>query len=499
MPYKHLLVFALLCLAAAAAISPQDTYGAGNSLVSPDTTNTVGQTTSIALDSSGRPVVSYYDNTNGNLKVLRCGNTTCTSGNSITSPDMTGIVGQYTSLALDSSEKPVIAYFDSTNSALKILHCGNVTCTSGNVTTTPDTDTVSTQISLVLDGSGKPAVSYYSGHLKVLRCGDVNCASGNTIAEPDTVGPVGFHSAIAIAFGGIPVVTYYDNDGGDLKVLRCGTTTCLTGNTITTPDTVGDVGQYTSSVQDPSTGVPVVSYYDITNGNLKILRCGNNTCSSGNTFATPDTAGNVGTHTSLVLDSSNKPVVSYRSETSGDLKVLRCGNTTCTAGNFISSVDTNGNVGFETSIALDSGIPVISYFDQTNGDLRVARCGDANCKGSAATGDTDGDGCSDVKEQQTAVGSQTSGGLRDYLNPYDYFNPSHDHMNRIDDILIVVGQYFDDDNDPTPGQPPYLPGYNPDTDRTTIGPNNWNLGVGNGIQRIDDILASVKQYFHDCS
>ncbi len=123
---------------------------------------------------------------------------------------------------------------------------------------------------------------------------------------------------------------------------------------------------------------------------------------------------------------------------------------------------------------------------------------DASIAAAPPCADTDGDGCPDVKEQQTAPGSQVSGGLRDYLNPYDYFNPTHDGMNRVDDVLKVVQQYFKDDNDANPGQPPYAPNYNPDTDRTAPGPNAWNLGPPNGLNRVDDILAIVKQYFHDC-
>ena len=117
----------------------------------------------------------------------------------------------------------------------------------------------------------------------------------------------------------------------------------------------------------------------------------------------------------------------------------------------------------------------------------------------AVSGDTDGDGCPDVKEQQTAVGSELSGGRRDYVNPWDYFNPSGDGVNRVDDILAVVSQYHDDDTDGNPGLPPYAAGYNPGMDRTTLGPNAWNLGPPNGQQRVDDILSSVYQYHHDCS
>ena len=109
---------------------------------------------------------------------------------------------------------------------------------------------------------------------------------------------------------------------------------------------------------------------------------------------------------------------------------------------------------------------------------------------------TDGDGCSDQQELGT---SQTQGGLRSYLNPWDYFNPTLDGLNRVDDILAAVDAYFMDDADGSPGLPPYAPGYNPATDRTLFGPVVWNLGPPDGLQRVDDILNIVKQYFHDCA
>ncbi len=102
-------------------------------------------------------------------------------------------------------------------------------------------------------------------------------------------------------------------------------------------------------------------------------------------------------------------------------------------------------------------------------------------------GDTDGDGCPDAKELGM---NAMMGGARNFLNANDYFNPTHDGENRIDDILTVLYKYFIDS-----GNPAYTAG----TDRTLIGPNAWNLGPPDGLQRIDDILASVKHYFHDCS
>jgi len=101
--------------------------------------------------------------------------------------------------------------------------------------------------------------------------------------------------------------------------------------------------------------------------------------------------------------------------------------------------------------------------------------------------DTDGDGCPDMNE---AGPSPLSGGQRNFLNEWDYFNPTHDGENRIDDVLAVRDQYFVDQGDG---------GYTEDTDRTLLGPNSWNTGAPNGLQRVDDILNAVKQYFHDCA
>jgi len=114
---------------------------------------------------------------------------------------------------------------------------------------------------------------------------------------------------------------------------------------------------------------------------------------------------------------------------------------------------------------------------------------------SGYNSDWDKDGCLDWRELSTNV---AQGGLRDPWNKFDYFEPTHDGLNRVGDILKVVTQFFVDDTDSNPGEPPYAAGYDPDTDRTAIGPNAWNLGRPNGLQRVDDILASVKQFFHDC-
>ncbi len=387
------LLPAALLVVAAAVLSGGDQALAAESITSPDTLGDVGAHTSLALDASGNPVVSYYDVTNGNLKVMHCNDRNCSGGGeSITAANTAGDVGWSVSQVLDASGNPVVSYYDVTNGNLKVLHCSNPNCSSGNSITSPDTaGDVGVHTSLALDAFGRPVVSYLdvtNGKLKVLHCGNSNCSSGNSITSPDTAESVGWFTSLALDTLGNPVISYYDAGILNLKVLHCGNPRCTGGNSITSPDTGGTVGLYTSLALD-SSGKPVVSYYDGTNSALKVLHCGNANCTSGNSITSPDTAGNVGHYTSLALDASGKPVVSYYRFDTGDLKLLQCGDANCTGGNSITSPDTAGTVGSFASLALDSsGYPVVSYYDSTNGNLKLLHCNDRLC---SADKDTDGD------------------------------------------------------------------------------------------------------------
>ncbi|HEY7067782.1 MAG TPA: hypothetical protein VII06_40375 [Chloroflexota bacterium] len=397
------------------AAGPNCTPGQ-NCLTNPDPVGNVGQFTSLRLDGAGNPVVSYYDQANGDLKLLHCGNPTCTAPtgcgagqNCVTTLDFAGDVGLYTSLALVAGS-PVVSYYDNTQHALKVLRCGNPACTAGNAIFTPDTASDVGQFSsLALDAAGRAVVSYHdatNGDLKLLYCASATCPTGHTLAVPDSVGDVGQHTSVRLDGAGNPVVSYFDNTNGDLKLLHCGNPACTamgpnctTGqNCITSPDTVFTSGFYTSLRLDPA-GNPVVSYMDVTNGDLKVLHCANPTCTATgssctagkNCVARPDSELNVGFYTALALDGTGNPVVSYfDSSPNLNLKVLHCGNPTCTAAgpnctagqNCIQSPDTTGDVGQSPSLVLDAaGNPVVSYYDVNNADLKVLHCGNPYCTG----------------------------------------------------------------------------------------------------------------------
>ncbi len=363
---------------------PSPTPVPTTSLSTVDSAGTVGLFTSLELDSSGFPVISYFDSTGNRLKIAHCIDADCASTPNLNVADPTTVAGPWSSLELDASGFPVISHHCLTATDLQVVHCTDANCASAPTVVTAEVSAgdVGSYTSVALDSAGFPVISYYdatAGDLKVLHCGDANCTTGTPVSL-DTINDTGKWTSIALDASGFPVVSYYDATIGRLRVMHCLTANCVSTPIFATPDAASLVGQYTSLVLDAS-GFPVVSYWDQASGALKVLHCGDANCTGGaNVITSPDTAGSTGLWTSITLDGSGFPVVSYSDATNGDLKVLHCSDVNCATGNTIATVDSAGSVGVYSSIALDSsGFPVISYWDLTNGDLKLAQCVNATC------------------------------------------------------------------------------------------------------------------------
>jgi hypothetical protein len=452
----------------------------------------------MVLDSLDRPVISYRDNTNGDLKVLHCTNTDCTGTQTPNAPDTDGSVGSNSSLVLDTAGNPVIAY---SGSGLKVLHCTNPDCSGQQTPVLVDEDEAGVITSLALDAAGNPVIAYlnsflggyYKAHL--LDCTNADCSGAQT---PTFLGNA-YPGDIELTLDGygLPVISFTDPNPYPI-VIRCGSADCSEIASHAGVDGWDDylylVGISMSFALD-ALDRPVFSYWSNYGNELKVVRCNSIDCAAPDSPVFVDETGNVGFYSSLELDADGLPIVSYYDQTNGNLKVVQCGNPYCSDGNRISVPDSVGEVGQYTSLALDSaGYPVVAYYDVTNEDLKVLTCanGYLACYNDDTSDDTDGDGCPDTQEQQAALGTEMSGGLRNGKNPWDYFNPTLDGVNRIDDISAVIDHYGHDND----GDPLYSTRY----DRTELaGGNAWQFGPPNGSIRIPDILAAVYSYGHDCS
>ena len=221
---------------------------------------------------------------------------------------------------LDGSGFPVISYVNVSNGHLRVLHCNDVNCAGADDSvTSPDTSgTVDRDTSIALDAAGNPVVAFYdatNAKLKILHCNDPNCApGGDSITVPDTTALVGNHASMALDAAGNPVVSYYNDSTDDLRILHCNDPNCAGGNeSITDADTTGDVGQYTSLALDAA-GRPIVSYSDVTNDDLRLLYCDDPNCAPGGNVVSPHPTPSgtaAASSTSLTLDPLDRPIVAF--------------------------------------------------------------------------------------------------------------------------------------------------------------------------------------------
>lgn len=174
--------------------------------------------------------------------------------------------------------------------------------------------------------------------------------------------------AIAVDSQYRPSIAYRDFADGDLIF------STLDGSsfTRTVVDSAGDVGDH-PSIKFSRSGKPYISYYDRTNGDLKLAWQNN----AGNWLNTAlETSGDVGAFNSMLIDGTTGLVrIAYTDSTGMRLKYAQ---QQVDGSWFIRSIDRGTPAGVRfSSIALDNNsMPWIAYYDVRKKDLRVATTAD---------------------------------------------------------------------------------------------------------------------------
>jgi hypothetical protein len=174
------------------------------------------------------------------------------------------------------------------------------------------------------------------------------------------------------------------------------------------------------------------------------------------------------------------PQIKFQSNFTRLFGLLQADTSTCPATLDVKLIDEHDVVKYEMPLT------EADVRSDADGDGLLV-CEERQHGTNPSSADTDGDHCSDGDELGP---DHKSGGERDPTNQWDYYNPSGDGKNRIDDVLKVVDKYFVDIGNPN---------YTQATDRTAAGPENWRSGPPDGRQRIDDVLLAVRNYFNDCT
>ena len=307
----------------------------GFALTTLDGSGNVGQYSTVSIGTDGLALISYYDVTNSDLKVAHCSNLSCTSA-TLTTVDSAGSVGQFSSVTIGADGLALISYYDATNGDLKVAHCSDLVCTSATLTTLQSEDNVGLFTSITLGTDGLGFISYYdatNGDLKVAHCSDLACTSATrtTLTFLQSEGNVGQFTSVTIN-GGHGLISYYDSTDEVLKLALCPDLACTSATVTNTPDRTGNVGQY-SSVSIGTDGLALISYYDATNGDLKVAHCfdsADSICTSA-TRTTLQSEGNVGQFTAMTIGTDGLALISYYDATNGDLKVAHCLDVACTS------------------------------------------------------------------------------------------------------------------------------------------------------------------------
>ena len=304
-----------------------------------------GRHSSIAVPPDGRPVVAYQNSTTGRLNAMRCGNAACSNGNLVRELDGAAgnQVGLYTSIAIGSDGFPLISYHDETAGTLKVAKCASLDCAGGTIVTTVDdhpVNTVGLDTSLAIGADGLPVISYYdstAGGLKVVKCANVNCTGLSTITMlHNPPADVGRNTAIAVGSDGLPVIAFRDATAGMLNVAKCSSAACNTGATVTA---VAPAAGGRLDLALGADGLPVISFErtESQNSEIRMVKCGNAACSSGNTNNSVYYAfGLSGADTSIAIAGDGLPIISHWGP---QLRVAKCGDAACGSGNILSVLD----------------------------------------------------------------------------------------------------------------------------------------------------------------
>ena len=282
-------------------------------------------------------VISFASNS-----ALKCGNMPPTSTTLLPSSGTQVDI----SVAIPADGRPVIAF--TQGGKLAVAKCGNSTCTAGNVITfnvdTTITNAGSWGSSIAVPADGLPIISYAggaAGGMRIVKCGTASCNAGNTATSFDlSNAPTGRFSSIAVPADGLPWVSYYEAQNGRLRIIKCANAICSTLAANFIVDVGG--GAY-SSLAIGADGLPIVSYLHGTvnaPAGLKILKCNNAGCSNLPTITSLDASALSGASGALVVPSDGLPIVSYQAGSPGyGLRVVKCGNAACTSGNTLTLVD----------------------------------------------------------------------------------------------------------------------------------------------------------------
>ena len=324
----------------------------------------VGRYTSIAVDTNGRPHISYYDVMNEDLKYAKqeqCGLWT------IDTLDETGDVGRFTSVFLRDGSFPLISYYRKDAEELKLVACDSYSCNAPEYPPVFNVRIDTCEATGVAEIDGKNTVVYFNDNSDELTLATQD-SSGGWIPGPITVHNGRVWDFSLTTTQSEKLCLAYIDGGPTSQDLRFAWNINGSWNfTWTEPIDESTVWIDSVSLAMDAHGSAHIAY---TRGSLLKYVKG---YLNGNLWAQEDyytfneECG--GPHCSFAVGSDDVVHIAYYTS------AAKLGYAKKDPGEEWSTTaaDDNSFVGQYNSIAVDSdGNPHISYYDEGNGDLKYA-------------------------------------------------------------------------------------------------------------------------------
>lgn len=353
----------------------------------------------------GVPVISYVNAADLTVRIVVCGNPACDpqeSASAYTTLASLGSRGQGagTAVAVGGDGYPIVAFRHGDRRALTVAHCGDPLCRDrgqirlvevdpGGDPSTPTPDGVDTghYPSMVIGADGLPIIAYYDqarGALKIAHCSDAACESSSIAvldrtASSATSGGVGLDPVIRIGPDGLPLVVFRDEDLKALKLARCSDQTCTRAVVAVLVSEPGRLPGHATDMVLTSSGTPVIVYNDWSDDGIWVAACTEPSCTEVTRRRIDRAEDGTSTDPSITLDGNGEPIVTFRQQVRGDerasriLRIVWCDDIACASASQPEVVDDNGRVGYVSVVQwLPNGEVAIAYGDATGGVLKYA-------------------------------------------------------------------------------------------------------------------------------
>ena len=343
----------------------------------------------------GAPVIAYRS-ADRVLHYIRCEKTDCSGKVTKVALIRQGDPGHDTSIELVGP--PLILYRDGAAKAMRAVRCGTFNCDNATGLrrfNQIDPDDGGYESAMAV-GGGIAIASYRngSGDLKVAffctdKCADddgriLDRGSDNgrvitTLSGGLKPGTTGRDSAIAIPLGATPYIVYRDEVVKAVQLIHCVNRSCSQNEpaiTIAAGVLAADI-----SMMIGRDGFPIVAYRDQDKAQVVVVACGDIVCGPETRVQTVvDDGGEksekVGFFLQIVAGKDSNPVLVYRDESNGSVKLALCGDQGCTREKRTFKVVEGGagtDLGHDLSARSAGGFLYLSYRDAAAKSLKFAR------------------------------------------------------------------------------------------------------------------------------